>query len=691
MQRIFMIKKLWFTTILTGICAVGLCVLLHNGNASAQETLHITRDQFEFRDAPQAIDDTLIGTLRIGTSVEWTGKTSGGWFEIKAPNGQIGWVHESGISRPKTRIEPTPAPKKTARPTTSRNASPTQRQETLEKTNAQYEAQLQEKDRRIAELSADLEALEEKLTDVAQMVEDHKQLLKLEELKSTEVQNERVALQNALKEKDEKSLTQKVELTRLQSQLKDLRSQQSGFSLERIILGISVLFNIVGLILLGYIKTQRSDRKRQDHDAFMPSKTDRTDEKHRVSADDAARTHLQDKTVLAHDSVKIQITHETESQLKELDVVMEAPESEIIEEEQNYVEEDVVIDLEDVLPMTTQVEPTSSPSVVSEEHDDVIMIEEPGQQEPDEVIIVEEPIQHVHEVENLQEDVIETPVFTVEAPQVLEPEEPPPYQSEEPVQAISEELDAEIELEPEEREEQMEELLEDTPELDQHAALDDILEEGDLEELEITPTEEEYQKVEVGGDTFEVLPKRNTQLIESEDESENNFATGTAETALEYPAEEDEEDIFMDNPGIIEDIEPGNEDFESNIEQATRHFEPDDDIASTPIEADMLEEVIEEGVLEEESSEEDILKEESIAAGMLKEDVLQESLVTDQAAPSLLEPSPFVIEPEHESGELQEEAEFDQQQIKEPKYDIELVKVGDNPEHVLHILSKLKG
>ena len=79
-----------------------------------QETLKITQDQFEFRDEPRVAEETLLGTLRLGTSVVWTGKTSGSWFEVKAPNGQIGWVHESGLSRPTTRPQP-------AAPQTSRS------------------------------------------------------------------------------------------------------------------------------------------------------------------------------------------------------------------------------------------------------------------------------------------------------------------------------------------------------------------------------------------------------------------------------------------------------------------------------------------------------------------------------------------------------------------------------------------
>ena len=715
MQRIFIMKKLGFAAIMIGVYVLGLCPLLHTGDAFAQETLKITRDQFEFRDAPQANEDTLIGTLRIGTSVEWTGKTSGRWFEVKAPNGQIGWVHESGVSRPKTRIKPTPAPKKPSRPATSRSASSSRTQKTvkeLEKVNARYKAQLQEKDRRITELSTEMGSLEEKLTDVAQMVEDHKQLLKLEELKSAEAQSKITELQDALTERDEESLTQKVEITKLQSQLKEFGSQRSVFSLERIFLVVSVLFNILALILLAH----RSSRKRIEDDAPLRSyETERVDEAHTENVSNLARMRLRDDTVSAPDAVNIQVIHE-DPHLKELDVVMEAPEegsvpaSEIGEGEPSYVEEDVVIDLDDVLPSVQTGSVLPTPAVL-EKHESGIMSEEPEQYAPDEIILVEEPIQALGDVEKHQESVEEAlPVSSGEMYQATEPEEPELYQPEEPVQALSEEL-AEIDPEPEKGiEEPLEELLEDTQELDQHAVLDDILEEGELEELETTPTDEAYQEVAVGGDTFEVLPKRKTQRIESEDENEDEFVTEAEETGPEYSATEDEEDFFMDNPGIIGDIEPleeelpaqsdaiseddvGNE-FESSFEQAPRHFEPEDDIASTPIKAGLPGEGIEEeemlldGEIEEIAELEEIELEDDLVEEILEGEIGEDSPVIEQAAPSLLEPSPFVIEPENEPEERLGTTDVKPQ---EPKYDIELINVGGNPEHVLHILSKIEG
>ncbi len=747
MQNIVM-RKTIRATLLVGLFIVGLSVLLPTGSVLSQETLTITRDQFEFRDAPQVGEDTLIGTLRLGTPVEWTGKTSGHWFEIKAPNGQTGWVHGSGLSRPTTRIEPTRAPTpKPSRAATSRSTTSAPGNASLKKlkkANEQYKAQLQEKDRRITELSDELGALEGKLTDVAQMVDDHKQLLKLEEIKGTEAQNEIAALQETLKQKDEDALAQKVEMTKLQNQLKDFQSRQNGFSWERILLIISLLFNLLALLLLlDLFKTRRRFKTHLEHDATHG------DTLQPIRANAPAENQQQETIAAPPDVVPIQISHETDPHLDELDVIMDASEKDSAphtppEETSSYVEEDVVIDLEDVLPATQEI-PEPSPSVEIEKPDKTISPEESEQQELDDVIIVEEPIQQLEASEQLQDDLPKPPTAAATAPLLISsPAKPEPSRSDdEIVQTIVEEAELAVELEPEEAEipaelqveetaepeqyilseepetaielepekpdlstetslgemverepealeesESMETLLKDTPELDQQATLDEILDDGDLEDLETTPTEEAYQAIKVGGDTFEVLPKRNTQLIESEDELPNDALSEMSKITSENLAGDDDEEVFMMNPGIIEDVEsveeaafPG-EAFESDVDQAVRNFEPGTDIASTPIEMD----------IPETSQNEDLLKEKELGAEIIqKEDLDEETSRTKRTAPSLFEPSPIVIEPENVPEEQLETPELEPQQSTEPKYDIELVKVGKNPDYILHILSKIEG
>ena len=155
----------------------GFCVV---ATAFGEETLKITQDQFEFRAEPGADDENILGTLRLNTPVIWTGKASGQWLEVRAPNGEVGWVHQSGVTRPQSLPKPTPKPEKTPKaatpkPAGSRSVTPPKppaKASKAAKTTAQDQALLEEKDRRIAELSKDLDALEGKLADTAQMLDD---------------------------------------------------------------------------------------------------------------------------------------------------------------------------------------------------------------------------------------------------------------------------------------------------------------------------------------------------------------------------------------------------------------------------------------------------------------------------------------------------------------------------------------
>ena len=83
------------------LCVAG-GLLLNVVPIYGDETLMVTRDHFEFRDSPQVGEETLIGTLRAGTQVQWTGTVSGDWFEVHGPGNQVGWIHKSGVSAPKS-------------------------------------------------------------------------------------------------------------------------------------------------------------------------------------------------------------------------------------------------------------------------------------------------------------------------------------------------------------------------------------------------------------------------------------------------------------------------------------------------------------------------------------------------------------------------------------------------------------
>ena len=95
---------------LISVYAMMIAVLLMTP-AYAQETINVTQDQLELRSDPADNDENILGTLRANTPVTFTGKTSGKWYQITAPNGQTGWVHQSGVSRPPSVVKPTPTPK----------------------------------------------------------------------------------------------------------------------------------------------------------------------------------------------------------------------------------------------------------------------------------------------------------------------------------------------------------------------------------------------------------------------------------------------------------------------------------------------------------------------------------------------------------------------------------------------------
>jgi hypothetical protein len=175
------------------------------------------------------------------------------------------------------------------------------------------------------------------------------------------------------------------------------------------------------------------------------------------------------------------------------------------------------------------------------------------------------------------------------------------------------------------------------------------IEEG--EEVE----EEKGTTVEIDGEEFEMLVEQSTQIIEPEEKS------------YEEQAEEAED---IEEIEIINDIE----DIEEIIEEG--EFE---DVG----EVEEIEEIVE--LVE-------VVEEVELDKSL--QDVESEEL-EQPSTPTLLEPSPILIEPEHEPAEpslgQDQELVVPPPESKGPKYDIELVNVGKNRGRILHILSKIEG
>lgn len=726
------------------VCMVTSIIWIYSGSQLvAAETLKITQDQFEFRDEPRVADETLLGTLRIGTPVEWTGETSGRWFRVTAPNGQTGWVHASGLSTPQTRVQPTPRPAaQRSRSVSPPSSNQSQLQTTirdLRQTNEQYESALEEKDRKIAQLTEDIEELEARLVDVAQLIDDQEQLRKVDQLKTTEIENELAALQETIKKKDEELLTEKVERTKLLNQIRELQAQTAnGAGQERFWLyALSLPLNLIGLLVLGFwgihhIRHKKSEealleaviRERQETEALQ----ERQEDPKKAPTPSPVITPQPQETQ----------EHPPESGLEELDVVMAAASEEETEEVLAGEDEDVVIDLADVLPMSEKMA-----SEKKEEEDVEILIDEGDVEEIEEVEVeVEvEDMEEAEEIENVEEAeeveaeekqpiIEETPIIETEGPEEEEAIEifPEEMESIEPEQEDFDQMvvietheahdefpqeiqhEPELVLEPEELEigdieeeqvyepeevlddDDMEALLEDILEMPQDTSIEELLEEGELEEEKLLPTKEieqlpkpeEPEAVEIEGERFEMLVERNTQIIEPEEDE-------TFEETLLYqePTAEEEDtppetqgdppsSRKMKDPDTVttfDDIAVSSSPekaFESIDEELEISFEPEK----------------EEGIQSDEDSQEIVSEAQDVEEAMLLDNF-----------PSFLEPSPFLNEPEYEPEEgslTSTEQEHDTEasaveRVREPRYDIELVDVGKNPGHIVHILSKIEG
>jgi hypothetical protein len=200
-----------------------------------------------------------------------------------------------------------------------------------------------------------------------------------------------------------------------------------------------------------------------------------------------------------------------------------------------------------------------------------------------------------------------------------------------------------------------------------------------------------------------MLGAHNTQIIESEEDED--VLLDTDEELLEIEEEiEPEPSMSNGEPmGISEAVmsspEPSEEQAEQLLEEMLEQESEELEEESTP---ELLEEEAEqllEEVLEEETIE---LERKSPLLEEDAEQLIEETLENEinQAIPSFLEPSPILIEPEYEPEEVgiasseSKEApsgSSSSSSPKEAKYDIELLDVGPNKEHIIHILSKING
>ncbi len=751
---------------ITGIkqCAVYmamlLCVIIFThalGTAAfGQETLKIVVDQFEFRDEPRVADETLLGTLRIDTPVQWTGKTRGNWFEVKAPNGQIGWVHISGLSTPTNWATPTPrptpkpTPKPTPEPTATPEPEPTATSadessrsvarptrprpdaadlspEELQKQNEQYRHQLQEKELRISELSQNLEDLEDKLADTAQMLDDMEQR---EQRTVADMQTKIENLKQALKEKDEELLTEKVKATRQEAQLKDVDSQNT---MQVLLYGLSIPLNIIFLLLLGFV-VMRNKKQRREEEAQI-------EELIRQRQDEAAQPKRPSTGIEFHDNVTPTLQGHQEAQNvpveEEEDVVVVSSATDQQTpppQDESEEEEDVEIDLADVLPV---------------EH------KEPGAQIGEAEIVSEQTIEHLEssEIEEIVDATQDEPVEIGEEGKMEMPEDI----SEEAEEYLLEEQDVEMLLDGEEVEiiadEEPEPASDESvSELDKHfeeelassvatendTDVGEILDEGELEE---DSAEDSPEEIEIDGETYVMMGGTGTQIIESD---EDEFFEGTSREnrplsddtrterprasrpgdqkeigAIEEPSQSEEpeeemlgaipeeveefgadlsedelmEELIGDEPSV-EDAEAEEEELSDESEMIEEVLEEDDEFLEEDME---VEEELNEEELDEE--EEELLEEDDISEDeedrivnieeaeeeIDEDEEFVNEIYGDEEPPSFFEPSPLIA-PEYDAEEETNESAPDDESL----YDIELLTVGDNTEQVVHILSKIR-
>ncbi len=666
---------------LLSVCVMLFAILLCLP-AYGAETITVTQDQLELRSDPADNDENILGTLRANTPVVFTGNVSGKWYQITAPNGQTGWVHQSGISRPKSVAKPTPKPAATpkaektpAKPASRSVSKPAEKQpekpsksqaapNNLETTNRQYKAQLDEKDRRIAELSKELDEVETKLTDVEKTATDLEQLRKSDESKLTEVQTQIASLNETIQQREDDLRKQKVEFIELQEALNTQTASQQTASRQRTLLLISLPLNLIGLILLGYFGIRHIARKQEKQVEALPHFHE-TDHVYSEAASSAKPAETPVKRP-SSDALRIQISKEADPRLKDLDVVMTSSspdvspfpaETSVTPEMQEREVEETVIDLGDVFADESSQEAlidVSEPGVIIT--DDLIFVDEPIEvvhEDAPEPEIEATPVQSAPPLESHGEDIPEEPELTAEAEDSV---------AELDMQEIGE--DVELEFDDGEYEEtpidaaaeaiaiddnNMEALLADTQDLEQNADMDGLLDAGDLEE----PT---FEHVEIAGEQFETISEHGTQIIEMNNEEEEPYAETPIEGEMGIIDEPDEEP-----EAAARSMSEGDDALEFDVDEPK---EPSFANLRVNDEIDELLEMLDSPLQEERASKQ------------------------DAGSHVFAEPSPYLIEPEHE--ELETTTTMGEVDV-EPKYTIELVRVGRNKEHVLHILSKVQG
>ena len=530
-----------------------LCVvnglLLSAVAAHAAETLTVTRDHFEFRDSPKVAEETLIGTLRAGTEIEWTGTMSGDWFEVRGPGNQVGWIHKSGLSAPKTaptsQQRPVAAPAETSSsrsvPTRSPSTSTLQKQITeLEKDNALYKALLDEKELRVTELSGDIEELEQKLLDTAQEASDTQQMRDMQQAQVTDLEAQVVELNAALEQKETELRKTNIELAKLQTQVNRARPQEN--------LLVYGIYGVLGLLvfLLLWVAVWYLRRNASAHKAVAPS-PDRQPE------------HLQPA-----------ISEQPEERKEQGEAAAPAPplstDNVYLDDEAEDLE-DVEIELSDVLPVTDLDSPGSEETL--EEVEDIEIVAEndldiiDDLDALDQIDAVAGDIDVIEEIEGIEEDDVIEDLEIVEDIDVIENI------------ATVEEIDT-IEAA---------DILGDIGDIGDIDDIDDI---DDVDELEILDApdaagsnsetlENVFFNAPEDVSIYEELEERDEYLDIFDEEETGNDSNVEYDSIDEYEAEPMEGAADAQAAGE-ESVDIGGETYEMLVEQSTQIIETDDDL-----------------------------------------------------------------------------------------------------------------
>ncbi len=733
------------------VCVAG-GLLLNIVTAYAAETLTVTRDHFEFRDSPKVAEETLIGTLRAGTDVEWTGTVSGDWFEVRGPGNQVGWIHKSGVSTPKaaptSQQKPAAASAGTSsRSTSTRSPSTSTLQKQiaeLEKDNALYKALLDEKELRVTELSGEIEELEQKLLDMAQNVSDTQQMREMQQAQVTDMKAQIAELNAALEQKETELRKNNIELTKLQAQADRARPQGN-----LLVYGVYGMLGLLVFLLLSvvvwYIRRNRSANK-----VVSPPPNRRPEHLHSVTSERPGEPTEQSEPVIP--------------------ALSSPPDNAYLNEDVEELEEieDVEIELSDVLPATDLDSPGSEETL--EEVKDIEIVSESDLDIIDDIDVLDQidevagDIDVIEEIEAIEEhDVIEginrvedidvvediatvEEIDTIEEAGVLEAideiddieafdeigdsDDIEVLDAPDDIEASSGRLenvlfnapdDVSIYEELEEREEHLD--IFDDEEIGNDADFEfDSVHEYEAEPLkgaadaEAEIEEPASEPVDIGGETYEMLVEQSTQIIEADDDLEE-------EVLMAPKAFEDVPYVEPENlPTLKEEIEELSDLLEAReIELEEIHdYDGYDDYDSDESADDVIDEElddlmadlddgqvqgveIEEIEVVEDTDELDDFDEIEVI-GDLDDTVFEaegesafESVESEY--PDLLEPSPLLIEPEYEPADVtlsapaESEAATasDESAANGPIYEIELVRVGNNTEQIIEFLSKVKG